>query len=83
MKQSQEWRKTAPKAGPPPAVHLPVPTTFTLDNGLKVYLVEDHALPILSASLVSRAGSERNPKDKSGLASLVAETMGDGTEAAI
>jgi zinc protease len=47
---------------------------------MKVYLVEDHALPILSASLVSRAGSERNPEDKSGLASLVAETMGDGTE---
>ncbi len=77
---SQEWRKTAPKAGPPPTVHLPVPATFALDNGLKVYLVEDHALPILSASLVSRAGSERNPKDKSGLATLVAETMGDGTE---
>jgi zinc protease len=80
FEKSQEWRKTAPKAGPPPVVHLPVPTTFALENGLKVYLVEDHALPVLSASLVSRAGSERNPKDKSGLASLVAETMGDGTE---
>ena len=77
---SQEWRKTAPKAGPPPSVHLPVPATFALDNGLKVYVVENHALPILSASLVSRAGSETNPKDKAGLATLVAETMGDGTE---
>ena len=80
FEKGQEWRKTAPKAGPPPVVHLPVPSTFALDNGLKVYLVEDHSLPILSASLVSRAGSERNPKDKSGLATLVAETMGDGTE---
>ena len=80
FEKSQEWRKTAPKGGPLPVVHLPVPSTFALENGLKVYLVEDHALPILSASLVARAGSERNPKDKSGLASLTAETMGDGTE---
>ncbi len=80
FEKSQEWRKTAPKGGPLPVVHLPVPSTFALENGLKVYLVEDHALPILSASLVARAGSERNPKDKGGLASLTAETMGDGTE---
>src|SRR6202000_3538857 len=44
FENSQEWRKTAPKAGPPPVVHLPVPSTFALENGLKVYLVEDHAL---------------------------------------
>lgn len=77
---SQEWRKTEPKGGPPPVVHLPVPSTFALDNGLKVYIVEDHALPILSVSFVTRAGSETNPKDKGGLATLVAETMGDGTD---
>jgi zinc protease len=77
---SQDWRKTVPKAGPAPAVHLPVPSAFTLGNGMKVYVVEEHALPILSASFVSRAGSETNPQNKSGLATLVAETMGDGTE---
>jgi zinc protease len=80
FEQAQEWRKTPPRPGPAPVVRLPVPTTFALDNGLKVYLVEDHALPLLSASLVSRAGSANNPKDKGGLATLVAETMGDGTE---
>jgi zinc protease len=80
FEKAQEWRKTVPKGGPPPVVHLPVPTTFALDNGLKVYVVEDHALPILSASFIARAGSETNPKDKSGLASLTAETMGDGTD---
>jgi zinc protease len=79
FEQAQEWRKTKPAAGPPPSVHLPVPVTFSLDNGLKVYLIEDHALPVLSASLVSRAGSETNPHDKGGLATLTAETMGDGT----
>jgi zinc protease len=77
---TQDWRKTVPKAGPLPVVHLPVPSAFTLENGLKVYVVEDHALPILSVSFVSRAGSETNPQHQSGLATLTAETMGDGTE---
>lgn len=76
---SQEWRKGAPKPGPTPQVHLPVPTTFALSNGLKVYLVQDHALPVLAASLVTRAGGEANPQGKSGLATMTAELMSDGT----
>ena len=48
---SQAWRKEAPKAGPPVKVHLPVPETFTLANGLKVYVVPEHSLPLLSQSL--------------------------------
>ena len=76
---SQEWRKNKPEAGPSPELHLPVPTEFKLDNGLKVLLVEDHALPVVTAEVVSRAGSVNNPQDKSGLATLTAEIMGDGT----
>ena len=63
-----------------PTFHLPVPGSFTLANGLKVYVLEDHALPVLSATVVSRAGSETNPHDKGGLATLTAEVMGDGTK---
>jgi zinc protease len=79
FEKSQEWRKTMPKAGPPVTVHLPVPQTFTLANGLKVYVVSEPSLPILSASLVSRAGSENNAADKAGLASLTAQVMGEAT----
>ena len=79
FEKAQEWRKTPPKAGPPVTVHLPVPQTFTLANGLKVFVVEDRSLPILAASLVARAGSENNPQDKAGLASLTAQTMGEAT----
>jgi len=79
FEKSQEWRKTMPKAGPPVTVHLPVPVTFTLANGLKVYLVPEHALPVLSATVVSRAGSENNPGNKAGLATLTAQTMGEAT----
>jgi zinc protease len=76
---AQNWRKTKPAAGPPPALHLPVPTEFSLANGLKVLLLEDHALPVLTAELVSRAGSFSTPADKSGLATLTSEIMSDGT----
>jgi zinc protease len=76
---AQEWRKNKPDPGPSPVMHLPAPQEFTLANGLKVFLVENHALPILSAEVISRAGSENDPAAKSGLATLTAEVMGDGT----
>jgi zinc protease len=76
---AQNWRKEVPKAGPPVTVHLPVPETFTLANGLKVFVVPQNSLPVLSASLVSRAGSENNTPAKAGLASLTAQVMGEAT----
>jgi zinc protease len=79
FEKAQEWRKTKPEPGPAPTIHLPVPTEFSLENGLKVLLVEDHSLPVLSVSLVTRSGSQNNPAGKSGLATLASEIMGDGT----
>ena len=45
-------------------MHLPAPQEFTLDNGLKVLLVENHSLPVLSAEIISRAGSANDPAAK-------------------
>lgn len=79
FEKQQDWRKSAPAAGPPLTFHLPVPTTFTLKNGLRVYLIQDSNLPVLSATVVSRAGGEANPADKPGLASFTAAMLGEGT----
>jgi zinc protease len=76
---TQSWRKDAPKPGPAPELHLPTPKTFALQNGLKVYLVEEHTLPVISASLVDLAGSEENPADKPGLAAFAARMLSEGT----
>lgn len=76
---AQDWRKEKPAAGPAPAIHLPAPVEFTLENGLKVLLVEDHALPVMSAEVISRAGTENTTAAKAGLATLTAEIMSDGT----
>ncbi len=76
----QEWRRTVPKPGPLSALRLPVPRRFRLANGLTVYLLEQHSLPIVSANLVVLCGSDRNPLDLPGLASFTAEMLDEGTK---
>jgi zinc protease len=79
FEEKENWRKTTPKPGPALTFHLPVPATFTLKNGLKVYLIHDGGLPVLSATLVSRAGGEANPVDKPGIADFTAGMLSEGT----
>ncbi len=80
FEEQQNWRKTVPQAGPAVAFNLPVPKTFTLKNGLQVYLVEDKQLPVLSASVVTRAGSENDATPQAGLATLTAALLNEGTK---
>jgi zinc protease len=75
----QAWRATAPKPGQERALVLPKPTVFTLDNGLTVYLVERHELPIVSVQLLTLAGAGANPPDRPGLAGITAAMLTEGT----
>lgn len=79
FEEAQDWRKTPPQAGPLPQAHLPVPKVFTLDNGLHVYLVEDHSLPVLNASVITLAGGDANPLNKPGLAGFTSRMLTEGT----
>jgi len=74
----------AQKVAPPPASALrpyvfPQVEQFTLDNGLKVILVEKHTLPIVSGRLIVDAGARREPPAKNGLASLTGRLLSEGT----
>jgi zinc protease len=80
FEEQQNWRKTVPAAGPAVAFSLPTPKTFTLKNGLQVYVVEDKQLPVLSAGVISRAGSENNTAAQAGLATLTAALLNEGTK---
>jgi zinc protease len=75
----QDWRATPPKPGPAPALNLPVPRKFRLGNGLSVFLVEQHSLPIVSANVMVLSGSDQNRPDQPGLASFTAEMLDEGT----
>ena len=43
-------------------------TTFTLDNGMQVVVVEDHRAPVVQHMIWYRAGSADEPKGASGVA---------------
>lgn len=53
-------------------------TTFSLKNGIRVYLVEDNELPLVSISTLVRTGSILEPMDKVGLASMTGTVMRSG-----
>lgn len=77
---NEPFRAEQPKAGAPRPFRLPKIKPFTLKNGIKVYLVEQHALPIVSMDLSFDGGSMTDPKGKEGLASVCMGMLTEGTE---
>jgi predicted Zn-dependent peptidase len=53
---------------------------FTLKNGLRVLLSEDHAAPTYSVAVTYNAGSRDEPKGKTGFAHLFEHMMFQGSE---
>lgn len=53
---------------------------FTLKNGLRVILSEDHAAPTYSVAVTYNAGSRDEPKGKTGFAHLFEHMMFQGSE---
>ena len=51
---------------------------WVLDNGARVYFVENHTIPMLDVNLDFDAGSRRDPANKAGLASLMYVLLGSG-----
>ncbi len=71
-------RTKQPKPGPAPTINLGTPNTFTLKNGLKVMVVENHKLPTVSATLLI----DNPPKsygDKVGISGFVGGMLGTGS----
>ncbi|MGA8594854.1 MAG: pitrilysin family protein [Bryobacteraceae bacterium] len=59
-------------------VHIPKPEIFTLSNGLKVYLLEDHELPLVDGRVLVRTGNLFDPKGKLGLAEMTGMVLRSG-----
>jgi zinc protease len=75
----EPWRNDVPKPAAMAAAPLPSANKFALGNGLTVYLVENHALPVVSAELVARAGSASDGA-KPGLAGFTSAMLDEGTD---
>ena len=63
---------------PPVALNPPEPERLVLENGMVVYLLEDHELPLVTVSATIRTGGWMDPSDKVGLAALTGHTMRTG-----
>ncbi len=74
-------RTAAPKPGPAPSLKLPAIQKRTLSNGLPVWIVELHKVPVVHVTLAVRAGSAADPDGKFGLANLTAEMLDEGAAA--
>ena len=67
-----------PAVGAPDAVQFPHVSRHALDNGLRVWSINDAALPVASAALVVNAGSADDPSDRPGLVSLTSDLLDEG-----
>jgi len=59
-------------------IRIPDSYRFELPNGMVVYLVEDHELPLISVSAIVRTGSLWEPVEKAGLAAITSAVMQTG-----
>ena len=59
-------------------IQIPDVTTFTLSNGIRVYLLENHELPLVRGSALVRTGNLFDPPDKVGLAGITGTVMRSG-----
>ena len=55
------------KYPPLPPLKVPEPVEVTLSNGMKVLLLEDHELPLVSGAALIRTGNLFDPPNKKGL----------------
>jgi zinc protease len=62
-----------------PALAEPV-TSFTLDNGLNVVVIEDHRAPVVVQMIWYRVGAADEPPGHSGIAHFLEHLMFKGTE---
>jgi predicted Zn-dependent peptidase len=74
-----DFRRAAPPAGRPGRFVAPRIQRFALANGLRVYFVEQHQLPIVVAQFVTRRGADDVPVDQSGVAHMTASLLEQGT----
>lgn len=66
------WAVTA--AATPPAAR------YTLGNGARLVVSEQHALPMIAIEMFIDAGSRRDPQGQEGVAALTADLLTEGTK---
>lgn len=78
-------RSHPPQPGPPAPLRLPAIQKQKLSNGLPVWIVELHEVPVAQVNLIVLSGTANDPPGKYGVASLAAALLeeGAGTRSAL
>ncbi|MDH4063105.1 MAG: insulinase family protein [Acidobacteriota bacterium] len=71
-------RGQPPPLGPPPELRLPAIQKTTLANGVPVWVIEQHRVPMVQVNVLLRGGSSLDRAGRFGLASLVAAMLDEG-----
>ena len=72
-------RSVQPDQGTSPKLNIPESWTASLDNGIKVYGMEQNEIPTVNFSLVIEGGHLLDDKDNNGVANLMTDIMMEGT----
>jgi zinc protease len=71
-------RTMPPRVGPPPALRLPAIQKRQLSNGLPVWMVELHEVPVAQINLIAFSGSAADPAGKFAVTSLTTAMLEEG-----
>ncbi|MFN2633599.1 MAG: M16 family metallopeptidase [Thermoanaerobaculia bacterium] len=74
-------RSKPPQPGPAIPLRLPETSRLKLSNGIPVFLVERHKVPLAQVLVVLRGGASTDPANRPGLASLTADLLDRGAGA--
>jgi len=74
--QVDDWQKI--QTPPLHSFHPPAPKRIQLSNGMVIYLLEDHELPLVKGTAEIRGGSVEEPADKVGLVNLYGQAWRTG-----
>ncbi|HEX8369423.1 MAG TPA: pitrilysin family protein [Pyrinomonadaceae bacterium] len=77
---NEDFRRTAPVPLSPRPFSIENPFETALSNGLKVVVVEQRRLPLVSFRLAFRRGEISDPEDFTGLTSATMHLLSQGTE---
>jgi predicted Zn-dependent peptidase len=71
-------RSTPPTPGPPAKLVVPPIETRKLSNGVPVWIVQRHEVPLVQVALVILSGSSADPAGKFGVSSMMAAMLDEG-----
>ena len=71
-------RSRPPKLGEPPVLRLPAIQKTALSNGVPVWIIEQHRVPLVQVNVILRGGASLDRAGRFGMASLVAGMLDEG-----